>query len=266
MSGPGDRSGHYGPELQEFLEGTLTEPLASKVGAHVAQCARCRRELDALRWVKTETRRHVTDAPLPPGLAAQVRAALDAEDARARRGGMTRRAWIAGGVLAAAAAVLAVVMVRRRRPLTSLVAADFEDYRSGSTKLDIESPDPAAVDAYFISRGVSFPTRVFDLAMMQYRLVGGRVHALDGRTSAMFAYRGPSNASLVCQMYRGRIDELPPTDDVRQRGGISFSVYRSDSLTLVFWPEGEVVCVLASDAAAESVIELAFAKALRVSA
>lgn len=33
---------------------------------------------------------------------------------------------------------------------------------------------------------------------------------------------------------------------------------------LVFWQEGDVICVLASDARPEDVIALAFAKAVRV--
>jgi hypothetical protein len=49
---------------------------------------------------------------------------------------------------------------------------------------------------------------------------------------------------------------------MRRHGGISFYVYRRDARTLVFWPEGEVLCVLTSDGDAEEVIALAFAKAV----
>jgi hypothetical protein len=104
---------------------------------------------------------------------------------------------------------------------------------------------------------------VFDLGMMQYQLVGGGVHRLGNRASALFAYRGPGG-DLVCQMYQGRLSALPRPDDVRTQNGIRFQVYRRGARTLVFWQEGEVVCVLASDADAEEVIQLAYAKAVKV--
>jgi hypothetical protein len=65
-------------------------------------------------------------------------------------------------------------------------------------------------------------------------------------------------------MYEGHLASLPQPDDVRDHDGIRFQVYREGKLTLVFWQEGEVVCVLASDAEAESVIQLAYAKAVKV--
>jgi hypothetical protein len=51
---------------------------------------------------------------------------------------------------------------------------------------------------------------------------------------------------------------------MRENNGIRFHVYRKDGLTLVFWQEGTVMCVLASDAPGEEVIQLAFAKAVRI--
>jgi hypothetical protein len=63
-------------------------------------------------------------------------------------------------------------------------------------------------------------------------------------------------------MFEGSARDLPPGADMRRHGGISFFVYRRDTRTLVFWPEGEVLCVLTSDADAEEVIALAFAKAV----
>jgi hypothetical protein len=65
-------------------------------------------------------------------------------------------------------------------------------------------------------------------------------------------------------MYEGWLGDLPRTDDVREHNGIIFQVYRTSGLTLVFWQEGAVVCVLASDAESEAVIQLAYAKAVKV--
>lgn len=48
------------------------------------------------------------------------------------------------------------------------------------------------------------------------------------------------------------------------REGISFFVYGRDGSTQIFWQEGDVTCVLVSDAPPEEVLSLAFAKAMRV--
>jgi hypothetical protein len=63
-------------------------------------------------------------------------------------------------------------------------------------------------------------------------------------------------------MFEGSTRELPRGAEVRRHGAISFFVFRRGARTLVFWPEGEVLCVLASDAGVEEVIALAFAKAV----
>jgi hypothetical protein len=147
--------------------------------------------------------------------------------------------------------------------LPELVARDFARYSGGRLALDLRSSEGEAVESLFAAGGIDFRTRVFDLAMMQYRLVGGRVHRLGNSASALFAYRGPGGRDLVCQMYQGRLASLPEPDGAREHDGIRFQVYRVGKLTLVFWQEGPVVCVLASDAESESVIQLAYAKAVK---
>ena len=257
---------HYGEELQDLLDGRLSAPMRAEVETHLAGCERCRRELDALRWVKSQVRRDADDAGAPPALVSRVRAALDTvavPPPRSKAPRVPRRAWMAAA-LAAAALLVLFVRGHKSSPLPTLVANDFVAYDGGSMRLDFESADPRAVEAYFARNGVTFTTHVYDLGMMNYRLAGGRVSRLEERTSALFAYRGPNDTSLVCQMYEGRVTDLPPTNDVREHNGFRFYVYRSENVTTVFWQEDGVVCVLASDAPAEDVVQLAFAKAMRV--
>lgn len=253
----------HGEELQDLLDERLADPRRAEVHSHVQACTRCRRELDALRFASERARAIATDLPVPPELMQRVRRALDAEDARLRPVRMTRRRWIVTG-LAAAAAVVVIVRVRRAPQVPSLVADNFRAYVSRGMPLEIISAEPAAIAAYFVQRGIAFETRVFDLAMMQYQLTGGRANDLGGRRSALFAYRGRDGTALVCQMYQGRVTDLPAAAATRVNNGISFFVHTSAELTLVFWQEGDVVCVLASDAPAETVIQLAFAKAMKV--
>lgn len=253
---------HYGEELQDLLDGRLAGARRAEIAAHVASCVRCRRELAALEWAKQAVAAPVADVAMPAELTARVRAALDAEDRRTRPATWRRRTWVAAA-LGAAALLLVVVRAWEAPTVPELAAADFRAFDSGKEPLPMLSADSKAVEAYFVQNGAAFRTRVLDLGMMQYRLEGGRVHRLRGRTSALFAYRGPGNVALVCQMYEGRVSELPPTADVREHGGIIFHVYRSTNLTLVFWQEGDVVCVLVSGIPTEDVVQLAFAKAMR---
>ncbi len=99
---------------------------------------------------------------------------------------------------------------------------------------------------------------------MGYRLVGGRVHDLRGRTSAFFVYEGPGKRIAVCQMFEGSISDLPTGATVREQGGIVMRAYRVGGTTMAFWQEGNVVCVLASDLAVEDLMRLAFLKAMKV--
>jgi hypothetical protein len=65
-------------------------------------------------------------------------------------------------------------------------------YRSLHTAIAITT-EP---EAFFAPNGVAFPTRMFDLAMMGYHLVGGGTHALRGRPSALFVYRAAGGRAL----------------------------------------------------------------------
>jgi anti-sigma factor RsiW len=166
----------------------------------------------------------------------------------------------------AAAVALAVILLRPRPDsLPAAASRDFARVRSGALALTLKTESPGAMEAFFVRQGLPFRTRVFDLGMMGYRLEGGRVHALAGRPSGLFAYRGPDGRRLVCEMYEGTMRDLPPASESRSHGGFEFHVYRRGNRTLVFWQEGAISCVLVGDAASEDVIQLAFAKAMKAS-
>ncbi len=263
-------SSHFGDELQDFLDGRLDEPNRARVEEHLSTCAQCRREIVALRWVKNEALGRLSAEEVPDGLASRVRVKLDALDAEARGEDHVRWhsrrpvRWAAAGALVFAAA-LVLFLVSRPTPASfpELVARDFVAYATGTAPLEVTSRDPRVIEAFFARNGIGFATRVFDLGMMRYDLIGGRVHHLGNRESALWIYRGADGRLLMCQMYEGTVAELRRADETRQNNGITFRVYREGNITVVFWQEGEVVCVLASDAAPEAVIQLAYAKAIR---
>jgi anti-sigma factor RsiW len=259
---------HLGTTLQDFLDGRLDAAHQAEVRAHLQGCPQCRGQLEVLRWVRDVALKQLPGEEVPPALAERVAAALDAADERARPAasptfGWRWRRWAGAGALVAAVLVLLLAWPPRA-DLVDAVANDFTAYSSGGLALDLRSSDGETVESLFVAGGMDFRTRVFDLGMMGYQLVGGRVHRLGSRPSALFAYRDPAGQNIVCQMYHGRLADLPRPDDVREHGGITFQVYRTGAVTLVFWQEGSVVCVLASDVEYEAVIQLAYAKAVKV--
>ena len=262
-------SRHYEQEIQDFLDGRLNEPEQVRLAEHLAGCARCRRELEALKWLKHQALNQLPVEEVPPALTARVRAGLDAEDAAARGGSRHRTGfrplrWAIAAGLAAAALFVVFLVSRASGNLPERVARNFAEFAAGRIPLGVTAREPRVVEEYFAQNGMPFANRVFDLAMMRYELLGGRVHRMDGRQSALFAYRGADGRLVICQMYSGSVTELPAAAETREHDGITFQVYREGSTTVVFWQEGEVVCVLASDAPSEDVIQLAFAKAVKL--
>ena len=86
---------------------------------------------------------------------------------------------------------------------------------------------------------------------------------LAGEDSALFVYQGPNGRIVICQMFQGDQADLPPAGDIREQNGIEFHVYQEAGRTLVFWQEGEVLCVLTSDIPVEDLVALAYAKAMK---
>jgi len=258
----------FGEELQDLLDGRLADPARAEIAAHVARCPRCREELAVLERARAAAR-GLPPLAQPADLAVQIARALDAED-RASAPGRTRprlpHRWpfVAAGLIAAAVLVALLLLPSATVDLPAAVARDFAGYRDARLALELRTGDPTALERFFAERGIAFPTRVFDLAMMQYRLAGGRVHRVAGRPSALFAYTGPDAAPLICEMYGGPLAQLPRAAQQRVRDGITFRIYRVGGMTLVFWQEGAVVCVLASQRNTDEVVQLAYAKAVRI--
>lgn len=256
-------------QIQDALDGRLPEPTLASLRDHIRSCDPCRARWESLAQLKQWT------AQLPaPGLPAMlpqaVSAALDAEDRRSRSAKRGRR-WVSLAAAVAGLAALVALTARfatreqKARPesLPVEVARDFRDLRSGSLSLSVRTASPAELERHLSLSGLGFPTRVFDLAMMKQHLLGGSVGVLRGRPAALVAYRGEDGSFLVCRMFRGALAELPEPQTQREHEGITFRIYDAGELTLVFWREGEIVCVLVGDGPPEEVIALAFAKAMK---
>jgi anti-sigma factor RsiW len=262
--------------LELAIDGRLGAEEQAALDRHLADCEACRRELDLLRWTKGQAAAARERGGVPADLEARILAALDGADAlpaglspaappSADRPPSARR-WAIGGLAAAAALVLLAWGLLRAPALAipDAVARDHRAYVEAALPLAIRTADVARIDAYFTANGIGFRPRVYDLGMMQYTALGGVVHRVAGRPSALFVYAGPDGRVLLCQMYEGTLTELPAPDERRTDRGVEFLIYRREAHTLVFWREPDgVVCVLAGDGAPGAVIALAVAKATR---
>jgi anti-sigma factor RsiW len=250
---------HLDDEIQDLLDGRLPEADRARAEAHLESCTECRARRDSLAAVRRAASRALRGGEPPARLSASIAAALDGEvEGRSRR-----RRTVA---LAAAAAVLVAIALAtflRRPDLPGAAAKDFERVARGTLALELRTEDVVALERFFGESRIPFRARVLDLGMMQYRLVGGRAQTLDGRPSALFVYRGPGDRLLVCQMYRGRMDQLPKDGQPFEHGGIAFRAFARGGSAQVFWQEGDVTCVLVAEGTIEELLPLAFAKAMK---
>ena len=223
---------HFQEELQDWLDGRLDASTCEEVERHLETCDACRREYESVGWVKQVAARQSGSVAAPAELRASVLRALRAETPATNV--ITpptsfwtgrRRALLAAAALVIVTAVLSGIYFLRPTPLPEVMARDFRDFQSGQLLLQLATADVKAMETFFTGRGVPFQTRVFDLAMMNYRLAGGRVQSLRGQPSAAFAYRGANNQSLLCQMYAGQVTDLPAGAVRRENQGFTFHIY-----------------------------------------
>ncbi len=265
--------------LQSYLDGRMSGADRRRFEDELAQDPTTRDELDAVQQLNAAIHDAV-QADLeelgPTDLESRLRLALDREDQAQPafpKLPPPRRQWMRWVTAAAAVTVLGSLFVFLTRPtpldaplqdLPAIVAERMQDYDQGRLELARRTADHAQLEWFFAEQGIAFPTRVLDLDMMSFRLVGGSRTELSGRTAAAFVYLGPEGREILCQMYLGKMEELPPTADIREHDGIRFHSYTVGGVAMTFWREGDVICVLSSKGALEDVVALAFAKAMAV--
>jgi anti-sigma factor RsiW len=250
--------------LLDLVDGRLGGVAATALREHIDSCPECRGALAELEAGRGAATALGAGRPAPADLGAAATRAPDQADRRkAVVDPPTPRRLMVWRAAIALAAVI-VLLIFWLQPASEPVRIAAQDARSATTSdelLEIRTTDPAELD-----RALNTPgrprVRVIDLGMMGYSIVGGRRHVLAGRPSVLYVYRDKDGARLVSQMFVGRLAELRFTPDVRQRGDLTFRVYADGELTLVFWQEGDLVCVLAGRLPREAVVELAIAKAM----
>ncbi len=228
--------------LQLHLDGRLSEQEQREIEELVKVDLEARARLAALRWSKEAAARHLRETEVPAGLEDRLRDLIKEDQAEevlvepkpGLRWWSLQRAALAAGLLL----LLGLVgwwQFKTAEALPDLVMRDFDSLKQGRIELDIMTAETTQIEAMFTSRGVGFQTRVFDFGMMGYAALGGRVHRLQDRTSALFVYENEQGVTIVCQMYLGALKELPDFGraSVRDNDGIEFHVYEPDTGVVV---------------------------------
>ena len=256
---------HFKDELQDLLDNRLDAPMRAEVERHLESCMECQREFEALRWTKLFAAKQFAATEAPAELRQKISRALKAEagapEAMPPRRAQRLKPILAGAATLVALGILALILIPKQRHLPEVVARDFRDCQTQKLTLELNTDDVKQMEAFFATHGVPFNVQVSDLSKVNYRLAGGRVQYLRGKRAALYVYRGAGNQLLVCHMYIGRASKLPAGSVERENHGIKFHVYQVKGVSMVFWQEGKVVCVLSSDIPTENVVQLAFAKA-----
>lgn len=261
-------SKHFKDEIQDLLDNRLDAAKRAEVERHLEGCTDCQREFEALRWTKSFAAKQFAAKAAPSELRENILRALEADADSARtitpgpnfhlRNLKPIMAWAAALV---ALGILALILIPKQRTVPQVVARDFRSYQNQKLTPELNTPDVKKLEAFFTRQGLPFPPHVYDLSAKNYPLVGGRVQYLKSRRTEWVVYRGPNNQQLVCQMYVGNVSELPAGSVEREHRGKKFRVYQVKGVTMVFWQDRKVVCVLISDMPTENVVQLAFAKA-----
>jgi anti-sigma factor RsiW len=260
---------HFKEEIQDLLDNRLGAPMRAEVERHLESCGECRREFEALRWTKSFVAKQFAAKAAPSELRENILRALETDGGTPktitpRPGFRTQKlkpilAWAAALV---ALGILVFLLIPKQRTLPQVIARDFRSYQNQKLTLELNTGDVKKMEAFFGTHGLPFTPHVYDLSAKNYPLVGGRVQYLQSHRTEWVVYRGPDNQDLVCQMYVGNVSELPVGSVEREHRGKKFHIYQVKGVTMVFWQDRKMVCVLISDMPTENVVQLAFAKAM----
>ncbi|MDN0077446.1 anti-sigma factor [Crenobacter sp. SG2303] len=186
--------------VRERLSGHLDRQLAPAeemaIEQHLSGCPACQAALEQQRLARQLMREQAAQYPMPPGLAAKIRASLPKEPVAAPSAPVWwRRPWLGlsaaslSGALVGAALTLTILPLR---PVVNLLpdevlTAHVRALLPGHLA-DVASTDQHTVKPWFAGR-LDFSPPVYDLASAGFPLVGGRLDYLQHRRVAALVYR-----------------------------------------------------------------------------
>ncbi|MCI0417691.1 MAG: zf-HC2 domain-containing protein [Acidobacteria bacterium] len=261
---------HLKHQIPEFLENRLDPARHRAMEIHLEDCESCHREVETWRWIQQNCARHFETPPESRVISADCPATKRKKWPDSPSGTNTPRLLSQQWVPLLCGLLLVVTVAATLRHflpvpnLPSEVAEDYRKIREGKLSLERYEQDAKELDRFFSMRGVPFDTKVADLRDLHYRLVGGRVHQLINRRSVLYVYQGRSGELLLCEMFVADTAALPSGGLLREGQKKKFLIYRAKLLNLVFWQDGNMMCVLASNIDSEQLLQAAELEANKI--
>ena len=218
--------------LHALVDGELDAGNVLALEAHVATCAGCAAELEAIREVKAQLKAAPLAYAAPRTLLDRLDAALteaEAPPASPRNRALRAETWVLSGTGAAIAASLALMAIV---PSGASLQSELVDAQARSLEaqhlVDVQTSDRHTVKPWFNGK-VDFAPPVVDLASQGYPLVGGRLERLEGRRVATLVFHRQAHV-INLFIWPG---EAPSEAVMQQKDG--YNLVRWGHGGLVFW-------------------------------
>ena len=177
--------------IQALLDGELDAGHAHDVEAHVGRCPRCAAELRSYREMKRAMRAAQLRFTAPMSLRHSIERALRRRLRASRTAALFSIGFAMGTAISNAVAASLVIAVLRtdqdQRMLDEVLSAHVRSLQ-GNHLTDVQTSDQHTVKPWFNGK-LDLAPPVVDLTAQGFRLIGGRLDYLDGKTVASIVYR-----------------------------------------------------------------------------
>ena len=231
-------------EMLSWLDGYVDEELdlerSVEIERHLAVCADCAAQTQALRKLRSAIARNATYYTASPDLRKRVEGLMP----RQKRRPLWRTAWApAAAALAASLATVLVMSVRPANTIEQEIVASH--YRSllANHLTDVASSDRHTVKPWFTGK-LDYGADVFDLSGAGFPLAGGRLDYIEGRTVAALVYHRGRHVINVFVWPEAGSARAPRLDSAR-------------GYNVVHWSEAGMTWWAVSDAGSADLKELA---------
>jgi anti-sigma factor RsiW len=217
--------------LHALVDGELDAGNGLALEAHVATCAGCAAELEAIRAGKAKLKAAPVAYAAPQGFLDRLDGALAEAEAPppSPRRAVRPDTWVMSGAVGALAASLALFAFI---PSGVSLQSELVDAQARSLEaqhlVDVQTSDRHTVKPWFNGK-IDFAPPVVDLASQGYPLVGGRLERIDGRRVAALVFHRQAHV-INLFIWPG---DAPPNPAMQQKDG--YNLLRWGHAGLVFW-------------------------------